>query len=410
MIDHLDCVPAYLHQIADLLKDQMQDAWQWAASDEIANEDAEAIRLELLRSAIRLDRSSHESCYQIIDSVTDRLGLKTTITLYQQQDPIGWNAAAFPLGDQAHVVFHGPLMSELSEPELTAVLAHELGHVLLWQQDDAKHGIANRLLDSLANDPAAAKSHLETARLAKLYAEVFCDRIAYQIVGDSQFVISSLLKIGTQSSDVNSNEYLAQADEILAAGKSDHSRSSTHPEMYVRAKAIQIWAERDDKRHPAADQTIAELIQGQSELESLDLVTQKELHGLTRRMLDAIFSHRWMRTEAALAHAKLFFDDYQPGDLSSGDWKALSQQIADAPPSIKQYVAYLLLDFATSDRECEDFPLAMALELAHRFSLSDSFQEFAKKEMRLRVKQMRDLNENRTAMLATAAANGVKSK
>ncbi|MGB7348011.1 MAG: M48 family metalloprotease [Pirellulaceae bacterium] len=408
--DPRQCVPPYLDRISDLLRELMPDAWLWAGSDDLADEDAEAIRLELLRSSIRLDGRSHSQVYDLADAAAGKLGLDGAITIYQQQNPIGWNAAALPLGDAAHLVLHGPLIKELSDAELSAVLAHELGHVLLWKLDDGKHSIASRLLESLANDATAATAHLESARMAKLYAEVFCDRMALQVVGDPHVVIASLLKIGTQSGDVDSANYLKQAEEIFVASKDQTSRHDTHPEMYIRAKSIQAWASKSEQTKLEAEATVSQMIQGQCDVRSLELVAQSELSGLTRRVLDAIFDHRWLRTEAALAHAKLFFDDYQTSSFSDSKLKALSKEIAGASSSVKQYVCYLLLDFATSDRECEDYPLAMAMDLAERFSLLESFEDLAKKELRLRVKQIRDLNKNKNKMLAAVKSEGVKSK
>lgn len=396
-----DSVPHYLDQIAELLRTMMPEAWQWAASDQLADEDAESMRLDLLRSSIRLDKTSHADIYDIAESTAKTLGLESSVTIYQQQNPIGWNAGAMLLGNAAHIVLHGPLTKELTRPELTAVLAHELGHVLLWKMDDAKHGIAHRLLESLASDPSAAQPHLESARLAKLYAEVFCDRIAHHVVGESSVVISSLLKIGTQSAQVAPEEYLKQAEEILATDN-QASRHGTHPEMYLRAKAIEAWSNRKAHAKSNVEEMVFRMIQGHPALESLDLVAQSDLATLTRQILDAIFRHQWFRTEAALAHARLFFDDYTPSNVSPAALKKLSAGIAAATPSIKKYVGYLLLDFATSERECEDVPLAAALDLADRFSISESFQELAKKELRLRVKQIRDLDQKRDEMLAAA--------
>ena len=396
-----DSVPPYLDQIAELLRTIMPEAWQWAASDDLADEDAESIRLDLLRSSIRLDRQSHADVYEIAESAAKTLGLKSSITIYQQQNPIGWNAGAMPLGDAAHIVLHGPLTKELTKPELTAVLAHELGHVLLWQIDDAKHGITHRLLESLASDPTAAPAHLESARLAKLYTEVFCDRIAHRVVGESRVVISSLLKIGTQSGQVDPDAYLKQAEEIFAADNLA-SRHGTHPEMYLRAKAIEAWANRSETDKISVDEQVSQLIQGDPTLESLDLVAQSSLTDLTRSILDAIFRHKWFKTEAAMAHARLFFEDYRPSKMSDAALKKLSAEIASATPSTQKYVNYLLLDFATSERECEDMPLAATLDLADRFSISESFQELAKKELRLRVKQIRELDKKKQDMLAAA--------
>ncbi len=417
-----ESVPPYLVQISDLLRKSMPDAWDWAASDRLIGEDAETVRLDLLRSTIRLERKSHAELYELADRAAENLGLQSSVTVYQQQNPVGWNASAMWLDSAAHVVLHGPLQKELDLRELLAVLAHELAHVLLNELEENKYAIAHRLLHSLATDPTAATSHVESARLANLFTEVFCDRMAYQVVADVDPVISSLLKIGTQSGEVKSGEYLRQANEVLAADDSA-STGSTHPELYVRAKSIESWASQTvdpngkgpqanrpkanglgESDHSEVEQFVSQLIQGRQKLESLDLVAQSNLTDLTRSTLDAVFSHQWLRTDAAIAHARMFFEKYQPAEISDQSLRQLAKTVAEASSSIKQYIAYLLLDFATTDRELENAPLAVALDLAERFSISDLFQDSARHELRLRVKQIRDLQLRKEDVIAAAGA------
>ena len=401
-------VPPYLVQIADLLRESLPDAWDWAASDRLIGEDAESVRLDLLRSTIRLERESHGDLYKLANQVAEALGLQSSVTIYQQQNPIGWNASAMLLDSQAHVVLHGPLQKELESIELKAVLAHELAHVLLSELDDNQYAIAYRLLHSLAADQAAAISHVESARLTSLFTEVFCDRMAYHVVGDVDPVISSLLKIGTQSSQLSSEEYLRQADEVLA-GVDSASKGGTHPELYVRAKSIESWAfsvtEEETRNRDKVEGFVSQLIQGRERLEILDLVAQSRVTELTKSTLDAVFRHHWMRTDAATSHARLFFDKYKPAEISDKTLDHLAKTVAESSSSIKQYVTYLLLDFATSDRELENAPLAVAMDLAERFSIAEMFQDVARHEMRLRVKQLRELDGRKSQIIAEASAS-----
>ncbi|NND98169.1 MAG: M48 family metalloprotease [Pirellulaceae bacterium] len=397
--DDSTAIPPFLTEIAEHLQKTMPDAWQWAASEDFAHQDIEAIRLDLLRTTIRLDRESNRRVYDLADQVVDKLHLNVPVTLYQLQNPINWNAAAVPLPAHAHLLFEGPLLRELGDSELTAVLAHELGHFLLWQIDDGKYRITFRLLDALTDDSSVDSTHLESSRLARLYSEVFCDRVAQNVVSDPIVVISSLLKIGTQSSDVDGSAYLQQAAEILSSND-NASEDATHPELFIRARALQLWADQV----PDADQAIAAMIQGQPKLDALDLLSQANLATMTRKILDCVFQHRWLRTDAAIAHAKLFFDDYEPSEWTQEQLANLAEEVALSDASIQDYVAYILLDFATTDRDHENLPLAVAMDLAERFSLVEKFHDLAKKELRLRVKQLRDLNQNKREMLEQAGA------
>ena len=71
-----------------------------------------------------------------------------------------------------------------------------------------------------------------------------------------------------------------------------------------------LWAEKGDD----AEADIARMIEGPLALDRLDLLGQKKVADQTRRLLDHLLSPRWFQSEATLAHARLFFDDFEPGD------------------------------------------------------------------------------------------------
>ncbi len=390
-------VPGYLETLASFLQTQMPGAWQWFHSDRFARDDVESIRLDLLRSTVRIDREKNDRVYGIVDAVANKLDLTIPVTLYQVQNPSGWNAAAMPVTDHAHLLIEGPLLKEFNDEELTAVLAHELAHVLLWRIDDRRHRTTLRLLDALCSDAGVAEAHLESSRLCRLHTEIFCDRIACQIIGNPLPAIASLIKVGTQSSDVDPQAYLRQADEIFAAGKVK-SDQVTHPELYIRARALKFWFDNAANR----DEAIAQMIEGDVELDRMDLIQRDKISELTLRTIDAILRYEWLRTDAALAHARLFNDMYQWKSLSTRELKSLANKIARQHESIRQYIAYLLLDFATTERELEDMPLAAAMDLADQFAISDLFRETARKELKMRVKQWDDLDQTKADLLTKA--------
>ena len=395
-------VPRYLHRLAVLLDSEMPDAWKWASSAQLTEEEIETIRLDLLRNTIRLDRSAHPDVYDSTDEIAEKLNLKIPVTVYQEQNPQGWNAAAMPLPDEAHLMIAGPILEKLSRDELRVVLAHELGHVHLWRIEDRRFHTTIRLLDALSNDAHATAVHFNSARLARLHSEVYCDRIALHVVNDPMVVISALLKTGTESTNVDCKSFLKQAAEVVQTGKGVSS-GVTHPELYLRARAIE-WTANPECDVADIETSITNLLRGQPKLSNMDLLIQSRLAHSTRQLLDLIFAHRWMRTEAALSHAKLFFDDYTPSNVSKADAKELREELSGMHSSLQEYIAYILLDFATTDRELEDLPLALALDLAEQFSIDEPFSKFARKELRLRAKQVRDLNNKKNEMLHEASS------
>ena len=223
--------------------------------------------------------------------------------------------------------------------------------------------------------------------------------MACHIIGNPLPAIASLIKVGTQSSDVDPQAYLRQADEIFAA-ENVKSDQVTHPELHIRARALKLWSDKA----PNLDQVISQMIMGDVELDRLDLIQRDKLGELTLRTMDAILRHEWLRTDAALAHTRLFDDQYQWKRLSMKDLKSLAFKISKQHESVQQFIAYLLLDFATTERELEDLPLAASMELAERFKISDLFREIARKELKMRVKQWNALDETKLDLLAKAEA------
>jgi hypothetical protein len=130
-------------------------------------------------------------------------------------------------------------------------------------------------------------------------------------------------------------------------------------------------------------------------------LAQRKVAGLTRRLLDVLLSRRWMQTESVLAHARLFFEDYVPPDDLLKD-PALTEDLRTDDRPMQDYYGYVLLDFVTADRDLEELPLAAALMLAEKLGLKDRFAEIAKRELRLRKKQLETIDQDKETLLAKA--------
>ncbi len=150
-----------------------------------------------------------------------------------------------------------------------------------------------------------------------------------------------------------------------------------------------------------ADRKIEEMLEGRPVLNNLDLLAQRKVAGLTRRLLDVLLSHRWMQTELVLAHARLFFADYAPPEDILVD-RSLAEDIRTDDPPMQDYYGYVLLDFVTADRDLEELPLAAALLLAETLGMKDRFIGIAKRELRLRKKQLETIDQDKEKLLAKA--------
>lgn len=386
----------YHEAIRDYLKAEQPQVWQWFASHKLREDVTDAVRLDLLKSTYRLEQESHADVDAVAEGVCERLGLQVPVTLYQAQNPAGLNASLASIPAEAHIILHGPVTSRLTEAEFRGLLAHELSHLLLWQCCEGELLLVDQILAALSCDAQADTPHFASARLFRLYSEVFCDRGALAVVGDPHVVVSMLLKVHTDVEQVSAESYLRQAEEIFGRGPV-RTEELTHPEAFIRARAVKLWAEGE----PAAESKIREMIEGPPALDNLDLLAQQKVSDWTRGLLDVLLAPPWMRSEQVLAHARLFFDDYAPADSPpSVAW--LASQLKTDDPGIQDYCCYVLLDFATVDRDLEEFPLAAALRVSEELGLKKRFLEIAQRELRLRKKQLEKIDEEKDALLARA--------
>ena len=388
----------YHAAVRDYLKKEESQIWDWFQSNRVREEQAESIRFELLKSTYRIDRETQPELYELADNVAYQLDLKIPVTIYQAQNPEGLNASLAFTPDNAHIILHGPVVNKLSKDELKALLAHELGHMLLCIAWGGEFLIAEQVLAAMTHDREADNSHFTTAKLFRLYTEVFCDRIALSVAGSPLHVVSMLVKLCTGLDEVDPSSYLRQAKEILGNGLTK-SEGLSHPEAYIRAFAVELWQEDPHK----ASQQICDLIEGKPALDELDLTGQIRVMDLTRRVINAVLRPKWLQTDLMLAHARLFFDDYQlPSSPSNDD--SLRSEVENGDNALSDYFCYVLLDFANADRELENAALAHSIGVAGALGLQDRFCGVAGKELKLRKKQLEKIVTERESIISAAAA------
>lgn len=384
---------AYHLEVVRYLEVQEAELWAWFCAEKLRAEQGEAVRLELLKSTYRLDPAAHPALHAAAGEVAAKLGLAAPITLYQAQGASSLNASLAYLPGEVHLVLHGPLTDRLTPLELRAVLGHELLHFLLL---DRWRGylVASQILQAMAADEAAEPAHVTTARRFGLYTEVYCDRGAHLACGDLAAAVSALVKIETGLAEVSAESYLRQADEIF--GKGDpRTDGVTHPETFVRARAMRLWAASPER----CASELRSVIEGKISLAELDLPGQVAVSALTRRLVAAFLGPRWLRTEPLLAHARLFFEDLEPSVIVD---RTLAAELQEGDDRLLDYWCYVLLDFAAADRDLEGAPLAAALLLANDLGLGERFRALAGKELGLRKKQLEALEAGAEGLVAKA--------
>jgi hypothetical protein len=385
----------YHREIRDYLKTTEKELWDWFVSARSKENYAEDLRLSLLKSTYRLTPESHPQLHEQAAKAAAALGLTIPVKLYQSQagnqSP---NAALYYLPDEAHIVLSGSITTLLDPLEFTSVLGHELAHHVLWEMENEEFLITDRVLHAVAADSQAHSVHHETARQYRLHTEIFADRGAAQVTQNLPAVVSALVKISTGIPSVSGDSYLSQAAEIFAKG-SVKTEGLSHPEEFMRAHALSLWTQQGE----VSDAAIRTMIAGEPGLEDLDLGGQQHITRLTRRFLEQLLQPAWFQSEPVLAHARLFFPDFKP---AADKDPLLADDLRSSGGLLKNYFAYLLLDFAHIDRDLDEVPLAAALRWAEELGISGHVEKLVTKELGIPARELSKLKPRITDLLNLA--------
>lgn len=384
----------YHLELRDYLKTQERELWDWFASAEARANYAESLRLELLNCTSRLDPDGHGELCGLAEEAKSALHLDVPLILYQVQQSTALNATLYYLPQEAHLVLSGPVQPLLRPGELKSVLGHALARFHLWRQEAGEFLVADRLLQAMAGDPRAEASHRQSARWYRLYTEIYADRGAWQVVRDLPTVIAGLVKMRTGLAEVSAASYLEEANKIFQQS-AVNSKEISPSDAHLRSRALALWIETKEEAGP----WIRAMIEGNAGLDELDLTGQARLTRLTRRILTHFLGPKWFQTEAVLAHARLFFPDFQPALASDAGWV---EDFKLTEPSLRDYLGYLLLDFVTADPKLDELPLAAALEFSRQLDMDELFEQMATKELKLKARDFKRLKEQAVERLSQA--------
>jgi hypothetical protein len=317
--------------------------------------------------------------------------------LYQSQDAGGApNAMLHYIPGQITVEFCGRVLELLDEEELLDLLGHEIAHYKLYQDDSGRHHTAVRLIHWICRRDSCPIVWLETARRLSLYTEVYCDIAGYIVTGNRDTSIRGLAKITADFKDADAKSYLMQAEAILAQEKIG-SQGLSHPELYVRVKAI---ANREALGAQAFEASLVPLIEGPLDIEALDILSQETMQDLTRSVIDCFAQPEANRTDAVMAHARHFFSDYRWPDNSGGAAAIMPVMT----PQTRDYLCYVLLDLAHCDQARGDDSLGAALVVARQYGLDTALRKIARKELKKTVDELAKLERQGAAVGGVADA------
>ncbi len=378
----------YHQKVKEHFKSQSK-TWEYFATAKNKETQLKQFKSELLKNTYKFDPVADAYIYDKIIIAKEKLGLQALpVSVYQAQYTDELNASIIFLEGEAHIVFSGSVTKLLNDEELLAVLAHELAHVKLYSMLEGEMEIADRIITSIANNYSSEASYFETARLFRLYTEIFCDRGAYSVLEKTGPVITSLVKISTSLDRVNDESYLKQADEIFEQENGLKTAGISHPENFIRAKAIQLWHEKKEEAEPA----IIRMIEGISDLDQLDIFRQKDLAGQTRKFLQLFLKPKWFQSTMVMSLAKQYFTDFSL-DGQALLTPAFAEAIQSSHQSVKDYLSYVLLDFVLLDATLEEIPSGWAFQFAEDVNLKDTFDAIIKKEMKFSDKKLQQYKQ-----------------
>jgi hypothetical protein len=348
--------------------------WQYFSEIPLTN-NSPSFKNDLLKSTYRLDPETEPRLYAAVAKVRETLQVKQQVTVYQLMDGGDLNAHVYTESEAVHIVFSGQALKLLDEKELLAVLAHELGHVLLFNLED--YNTSNKILNALSNQVVAGNEYLETARLFDLYTELFCDSMALRVTGDPNAAIASLVKMSTGLEQVSAESYIRQATEIFEQDKVV-TENATHPEMFIRAYALHLQATQAG----SWEVQIRPVIEGHAPLNQLDIFAREELAVHTRTLLDHLLAAPELQSPELLN----LFNQYYPGEKINPA-PLPEPELGAYDNSCRDYLAYTLLDFAMADKETEEQVLERAFVLAKTTGITDNLAAILRKELKLSSKK-----------------------
>ncbi|MGB0888278.1 MAG: M48 family metalloprotease [Vicingaceae bacterium] len=376
----------YHKKLRDHFKSRSK-TWEWFAQKNIKEEQIEELKSELLKNTYRLDENSNEELYSTTKEVCASLAIDTQVTYYQEHNSVQLNAGIIIVEKEAHIVFSGGVLSLLSKEELKALIAHELSHYLFYKIENEEYENTQRIILALANDSRSENAIIETARIFQLYMELFCDAGALHVCKDHKVVIRTLVKLNTGLTQVNADSYLQQAKEILNRDK-ESTLDNSHPESYIRSVALQLRANQSKTYF----ENVEAMIQGDLDLDSLDIFEQHDMQNLTHELLQLVVKPKWMNSSAVVNLCNQYFNSFyrKPEELKVDN---LVEKIERSKPSVKNFLSYVLLDFAKVDEAMEGVPLGHSLEIAELLGLKNEFEKIVRKELKLTSRAFKLMQE-----------------
>ena len=209
-------------------------------------------QLENLSSSVLVGPKQMSSIYNSLSEACKILDMEEP-EVYIKQNPVP-NAYTLAIrGRKPFIVLHSSIVELLSEKELQAVIAHELGHL------KCEHSLWITTLNLLIIGASGINDALSMPLQRSLYewlrsAELSCDRAALLVSQDPNVVASVFMKLSggptNKMNEMNVEAYIAQSENFDVEAKKLGARLismgvdqvMSHPVPVVRVKELISWS------------------------------------------------------------------------------------------------------------------------------------------------------------------------
>jgi Zn-dependent protease with chaperone function len=219
----------------------------------------------LMGNTIQVGPRQYSTIYHMFRECVRDLDVYPTPTLFVEQNPL---ANSYSLGkDHPYIVINTGILDLLSEAEIRAVLAHELGHIKCGHTILIQMGMWARSAASAFGELTfGIGNFISQGLLLAFYewrrkAELSADRAALLVVEDLNTVMTMMMKIGGGSykyaHECHLQEFIKQSEEYQALDEDGlnqiykllmypDSSMLSHPFPVERLHYLREWAVSED--------------------------------------------------------------------------------------------------------------------------------------------------------------------
>lgn len=210
-----------------------------------------ALRLLFIANAVKVSPTQYPRIKHIVDRVADILDCQRTPDVFVSQNPF-LNAGTYG-AEHPFIVLNSSLLASLDDDELSAVIAHEIGHVM------SGHALYKTMLYLLVNISLSLIPGAELLAVPIILAlrewdrksELSADRAELLALQQEEPSYRVLMKMagGNDLTQLNLNDFFEQAAEyenqkdlVDSLHKLGNLLGESHPFAVIRLRELKTWA------------------------------------------------------------------------------------------------------------------------------------------------------------------------